>query len=164
MCSIWMPNLITRHFLPMACTKRRCNRNRRTTCSGHKKYYCLSFHTTIAPDGMIVDRAGAYAGRKNDHQLQDDNSAQPPCVVTIFNIMINSPAQDLSNTRWSPMRVSNETGIGLVNSTWKYCDYYKVLSTSLQPLGIFYRVCNILRMCYNLRTPTSEHIALSSCS
>jgi hypothetical protein len=117
---------------------------------------------------MIVDCSGGYCGRKNDHMIQDDSLISTrlanvqigqnityitttdkgmhnqPCLVAMYNNLINTPAQDLSNTRWSPMRVSNETGIGLVNSTWKYCDYYKVLNTTLQPLGIFYRVCNIL--------------------
>ena len=41
--------------------------------SGHKKKYCFDYLVTTAPDGIIVDVSGAFAGRKNDHIKQNES-------------------------------------------------------------------------------------------
>ena len=60
-------------------TQRQHNRNRRSNFSGHKRFYCYGYLVTTAPDGLIIDVAGAFAGRKNDHQvLLSLNTFFPP--------------------------------------------------------------------------------------
>ena len=54
-------------------TQRQHNRDRRTNFSGHKHFYCYGYLNTVAPDGMIVDISGAFAGRKNDHMKQNES-------------------------------------------------------------------------------------------
>ena len=55
-------------------TQRQHNSGRRTNFSGHKHYYCYGYLVTVAPDGMIVDISGAFAGRKNDHMKQNESN------------------------------------------------------------------------------------------
>ena len=54
-------------------TQRQHNRDRRTNFSGHKNFYCYGYLNTVAPDGMIVDISGAFAGRNNDHIKRNEN-------------------------------------------------------------------------------------------
>jgi len=161
-------------------TKRRCNKGRRTNYSGHKKMHCYGFMVSTAPDGLIVDLQGAYAGRKNDHMVQNESlismrlvAAQAgnvivyettsdkglhnqPCVVPMYNNVVNTAAQTLSNRMWATLRVSNEQTIGIVNNMWRYCDFPKVLNSSKQPLGLFYRVCCLLSNAITCLAPTLE--------
>lgn len=54
-------------------TQRQHCRDRRTNFSGHKRMYCFGYLVTTAPDGMIADISGAFAGRKNDHIKQNES-------------------------------------------------------------------------------------------
>lgn len=55
-------------------TERKQHRGRRTLYSGHTKFYSLGYLVTIGPDGMIVHVAGPFAGRKNDHMMQNESN------------------------------------------------------------------------------------------
>ena len=70
-----------------------------------------------------------------------------PRIVTMFNNMINSEAENESNNRWTSMRVSNENVISLVNNRWKLLDYRKVGMVKQQPLGLYYKLGVLLRNC-----------------
>jgi hypothetical protein len=124
--------------------------------AGHKRFYCFGYMVTVAPDGIIVDVQGPYAGRRNDHDMQNacqlsarllaaqqsnqriyDTSTDKGLhtqlgVVTMYNNIVNTPFEDASNTCWSPMRVANENIIGLPPNTWRYLDSWK-----LEALGGF---------------------------
>lgn len=154
-------------------TQRQHNRNRRSNFSGHRKIYCYGFLVTTAPDGMIADTAGAFAGRKNDHMKQNENNlsgrliaCQPgfpivyntsidkglhtqPRIVTMFNNLINTVAQNLSNDNWAAIRVTNENCLAIVATQWKFIDYRKVTNCSVHPLGIYYELAILLSNCLN---------------
>jgi hypothetical protein len=86
----------------------------------------------------------------------------------MFNNMINSDAEEISNQRWSPMRVCNENVISLINNKWKLLDYRKVAMVRRQPLGLYYKLGALLTNCltcldqnqigeyYNIDAPTLE--------
>jgi hypothetical protein len=150
-------------------TKRKQHRARRTLFCGHKKFYCLGYLVTIGPDGMIVHLAGPFAGRKNDHMMQNESNLSgqlsvaqagnalqfstssdkglhlQPHVIPLLNNLHLNQAQIQANTRWSAMRVTNENVIGLVPNTFRYLDLWKNQNGKRQPLGVFYIVCCFMR-------------------
>ena len=151
---------------------------------------------TTAPDGLIADVVGAFAGRKPDHQVillfscssfllspsalpdlflprqkqnesnlsgrlfacQAGNEVQydtstdkgfhtQPCINTMYNHLINTPAQNFSNDEWAAMRVANENSLSLVVNQWKYIDFRKIGMVRRQPLGLYFKLACFLTNC-----------------
>ena len=65
----------------------------------------------------------------------------------MFNNLINTPAQEFSNTRNSPIRVTNENVNGLICNQWKLLDYRKVGLKNRQPLALYYKLGALLTNC-----------------
>ena len=72
---------------------------------------------------------------------------QQPCVNPMFNNLINTPAQDFSNQRNSPIRVSNENINGLICNQWKLLDFRKNGMKTRQPLALYYKLGALLTNC-----------------
>ena len=64
------------------------NRDRRTNFNGHKKFYCLGYLVIVAPDGMIVDLSGPFAGRKNDHMKQNESQLSQRLIHSQANNLV----------------------------------------------------------------------------
>ena len=65
----------------------------------------------------------------------------------MFNNLINTPAEDFSNTQNSPIRVSNENINGLICNQWKLLDYRKVGMKNRHPLALYYMLGALLTNC-----------------
>jgi len=65
----------------------------------------------------------------------------------MFNNLINTPAQDNSNMRNSPIRVTNENINGLICNQWKLLDYRKIGLKCRQPLALYYKLGALLTNC-----------------
>ena len=61
--------------------------------------------------------------------------------------LINTPAQDFSNQRNSPIRVSNENINGLICNQWKLLDFRKNGMKTRQPLALYYKLGALLTNC-----------------
>ena len=68
-------------------TQRQHNRDRRSNFSGHKKYYCLGYLVTCAPDGLVTYLDGAFSGRKPDHQNQNESYLSGRLIAMKFSVI-----------------------------------------------------------------------------
>ena len=89
-------------------TQRQHNRNRRSNFSGHKRFYCYGYLVTTAPDGLIIDVAGAFAGRKNDHMVRLLSS--PPPLDPIFLLFLFSPLKKQNESNISGHLMAAQQG------------------------------------------------------
>lgn len=164
-------------------TQVQMNRDIQVNFSGHKSFYCFGYLVTCGMDGMFVDIQGPYAGSLNDHTKQnlsnlsvrlaqtqqgfarlfktatDKGCHRGFAVAPMHNHAINTFQETLENTHLSSLRSTNENDISRLKNTMKFIDYRKVQFNSLQPLGIYFRVCSIMLNALTIRrgtNPTAE--------
>jgi hypothetical protein len=133
----------------------------RLVYSGYKKVHALKFQAVIAPNGLIVDLAGPYPGRRSDGYMLaqshlsdrleamakqlgmdlcvygDPAYAQTRYVMRGFKGSM-SHLQQIFSQRMNALRISVEWGFGKVLNDWPYLTQKMAHKLGVSPVGLVY--------------------------
>ncbi|KAF6211254.1 hypothetical protein GE061_014371 [Apolygus lucorum] len=141
--------------------------------SGHKRYHCLKFQSTVTPDGLIISLLGPFDGRRHDagifretgfiNQLQRlcENAANQyvlygDAAYPISDLLLKPFPQTSTedhaiyfNRAMSAVRQAVEWGFGKVVRDWAFVDFHKNLKILKQDVSSMYKVACLLSNCHS---------------
>ncbi|KAK7481138.1 hypothetical protein BaRGS_00027571 [Batillaria attramentaria] len=151
----------------------RPSEDQRHVFSGHKRKHVLKFQSIMAPNGLVVNLSGPYAGRRHDSGMLADSGLLPllqermndaqgdafclygdPAYPQSYHLQapfrsVHLTAEEqLFNKDMSSVRQCVEWGFGKVTTLFAFVDFRKNLKLFLQPIGKYYILAHLLANCH----------------
>ena len=141
--------------------------------SGHKRKHVIKFQSVMAPNGIVVNLSGPYAGKKHDSGMLADSGLLPLLRQKMNKAngeafcLYGDPAYPLSHHLQAPFRSANltaeeqlfnkdmsslrqsvEWGFQKVVNLFAFVDFRKNLKLFMQPVGKYYILAHFFANCH----------------
>lgn len=158
--------------------------------NGHKRIHSLKYHAISTPDGIIVNLAGPFSGRRHDSRMLTDSKIMnylsrhavgedgKPMVIygdeAYFRTEhmlspfrghnLTKDQLDFNNSMKKP-RLAAEWGFGFISNYWGRVNYKQTLRVGLSPVGLYYPVAAFfsnLQRCFGRNSTTQSYYGLNT--
>lgn len=146
----------------------RPSQDQRHVFSGHTRKHCLKFQSVMAPNGLVANLSGPYAGKRHDSGMLAESGLLPLLQQTMNKAngeaycLYGDPAYPLSHHLQAPFRSANltaeeqlfnkdmssvrqcvEWGFEKVVNNFAFVDFRKNLKLFQQPIGKYYILAHL---------------------
>lgn len=142
--------------------------NQRVMYNGHKRVHSIKFQSIVVPNGLIVNLAGPFEGKRHDSTMLYESGVlpnlrrvafynnQPLCLYGDpayplgvhlqgpFKERQRTPEMQAYNKAMSEVRVSVEWMFGNITKYFSFVDFKRQMKVNLSPVGKMYFVSALL--------------------